>query len=186
MTLTGCCCFDLRTGAIIIGVLDLISSCNSILSIFKSFLNLDAIFAPDGPLQSYANESQCDPECMSHIRKIVVIILAVLLVLYILSLTASSLLIHGIRKNKPGLITAYLVKVGFVLGLLAVGVLLSMILVFKSPGVVFILTLPLSLMFMLMAYFYMVVRDYKVQLLQQEGAMPTRLLEEQSPYPVKG
>lgn len=87
--LSRCLCFDLRTGTLIIAVVSMIVSCGDIVLSVLLFT--------------------CEQDCKFAIPVLVKIFLQ-----FLCHLITSSLLIHGVRKNRPGLMTPYLAwEIGF-------------------------------------------------------------------------
>jgi len=124
--LSGCCfCLDLRVGSLIIGVLNLINALiNSlmfaILTIMMVFMNAGAkqtlrehdaaVFNEDEDYPAVQeNEKQILEIIIAHID-LVTIALYILLGVSLLCVITSSMLIHGVRNKRRGLLLPFIVQ----------------------------------------------------------------------------
>jgi len=115
-----CCCYDLKTGTLLVGVLELIASVS--LSIFSIFLMVSwAVVVEGGDVVS----DQVDPQLLKAAGTVWWVTMSIILFISVLNLVVTSILIHGAKKGRPGLLTPWLV-------LTAISVVLQLINIFGS------------------------------------------------------
>jgi len=102
-----CCCFDLKTGTILIGALNLSGSV--ILAIYAAFILFSyAAFSSEinQAIQDNHGSDAADASLVINIT------FGIILVLSIFYIGIASLLIHGARTGRPGLLMPWMVLTG--------------------------------------------------------------------------
>lgn len=160
-----CCCCTTRTGTLTLGILSLISSILSIVAIIFVLVTWDEI------KRDLKKEYPADAEDLDKLFEVAFIALIVLAILLFFVMITASMLIHGVRKMRAGLLLPYLVLtvIGLVTSLaLDISIMVSgKQLVF---GIIHIITNTL-----LGIYFFLVVLSHYQELKDRSGriSVPT-------------
>ncbi|XP_068232712.1 uncharacterized protein [Palaemon carinicauda] len=175
----GCCCFDLRTGSLILGslvlafsVLGLILSVNTVVNVDVD-LEISKVCADEA-----VNEAVED--CHSLLKNIVIGFIASRFIIDIVVTILSSLLIHGIRKNMTRLLIPFMcmqVLAISVLVLLALGLLGISAVVGLWKGFFIVLVIFGSVIF-LETYFLLVIRAFYYEVRRAKAHVHIALKDE--------
>ncbi|CAL8118477.1 unnamed protein product [Orchesella dallaii] len=159
MAFNPCCCMTSRTGGIIIGVLGIIGAILGLLTVaykHASIAQVQSIEDPDSKNQMEqeirkqypGSESTGSEEFYSFVN----MLLIYMLVTSSINLIIASLLIHGIRKERPALIIVYLIA-NSALFVLSLVIMIANKAVFAMIGNVFgLMSYCLNLYFLFVVY----------------------------------
>lgn len=180
-------CCSLRTGILTIGITSIVLSCLHMIGYLHFMANFEIL------AEALAKTlPDCDPDNSSaaaNCNYIAWFILCALAVMCCFRLLLDSLLIHGVLKERPGLMTPYLIEKGLNIAFLSAMVILGIFLMFypePSSTIGYHISVVSLLGAFICAYIFTAVKSYRIQLLQKQAMVPTRLLEDQDlppPYP---
>jgi len=176
-----CCCFNLKNGSLIIATLAIIGSCLGLLSGINEALthqNYDKFefLLTDENLNFCGNETVCK-EYFEYFKSAYVPALVFIFVRNVISLISSSVLVHGIKKERPGLMIPYILleTVELVVGNFAVLILALLV---GNPVLVGIFCFLMMITSILPIYFILVLRSHYYELLRAQGQIPSELVNE--------
>merc|ERR1712055_741851 len=106
-----CACLELKTGTLILGVINLVGSI--ILAIISAVGLAGSAVLASGALDQYIDkDSRMDSESRAAVNTAAtfgIVVTSIMLIIYILYVVVASMLIHGARKEKPGLMMPWIV-----------------------------------------------------------------------------
>jgi len=121
-TVNKACCFDLKTGAITLGVLQLI------LSILGAIVFIAIMFYYGYGHQYFEQKGITDEETKGLYKdQTMYISLSIMLGIFVFSIIIDSLLIHGARTGRAGLLTPWLILTVLTMACLVVSIIISII-----------------------------------------------------------
>lgn len=116
-----CCCMSVRTGALIVGILEIIGSCVFVLANILALAGVAVIAHESKKDPAFAEKNNITPED----QKTFTVVAAIGTVVAVLILIVASLLVHGIVKTKSKLVLPWLIMAGVAIVFDIVGVILG-------------------------------------------------------------
>eukprot|EP00092_Neocalanus_flemingeri_P025004 GFUD01027116.1.p1 GENE.GFUD01027116.1~~GFUD01027116.1.p1 ORF type:complete len:177 (+),score=20.52 GFUD01027116.1:77-607(+) len=154
-----CLCFDLKTGTIILGVLNLIVCViGAILSI--GLVIRWAVFVGDGDVIMKENGVAVNPGLVEAVGIVLYITTSVIFIVCVFYIVIASLLIHGARTGRPGFLTPWLVLTAVSMALQLVNVVGGLIALEWMKVVLTIIGMTIE------GYFFVCVWSFRQQLPQ--------------------
>jgi len=155
-----CICFDTKNGSLILASLTLIYSILNILNAVSGQLALTMSVVWD----QMAKDRSMPPEYQQYKDTIILYAVIITLAWNGLLVTLSSLLIHGVRKDRPGLMLPFLAWswTRLVMECLC-GVLVTGVAFYTTEPVIFIATVLVMIFISIDAYFVLVINAYHKQ-----------------------
>lgn len=166
-----CCCIELRIGSLIIGIFSLLGSIINILTWVSGI----RAFQLQQLLYQLYDFDQCDDQCQNFVRMLIVWVAIVVLALDGLHVIMCSLLIHGIRKERPGLFLPYL-SWQITRLVISLGLFIALVIVFRTHIVLILSFLAvIALTWGLDFYFFLVIYAHRMELRRAQGSAPLEL-----------
>ncbi|XP_063609482.1 uncharacterized protein LOC134783521 [Penaeus indicus] len=180
---SGCCCFSLRTGSLVMASIVIFFGTCSMLYIggYLATQDLDSSFL------EICKEEENIPDCITTLRNASYGIIGTRFVLDLIQVTFSILLIHGVLKNKTRFLVPYMIMilVGICILILTA---LAMMGVMMYEGLwrgVFIIAIIFGAVIFLETYFLLVIRALYLQLKRSKGQAHVILTEDTNSEKVK-
>lgn len=175
----GCCCFDLRTGSLILGSLVLAFSVLGLILSINTVVNVDVdLEISKACADEKVNEAVED--CHSLLKSIVIGFIASRFIIDVVVTILSSLLIHGIRKNMTRLVIPFMgmqvfaISVLILLGVALLGIC-AVVGVWKG---FFIIAIALGSIIFLETYFLLVIRAFYYEMKRAKAHVHIALKDE--------
>ncbi|ODM94764.1 hypothetical protein Ocin01_11924 [Orchesella cincta] len=164
-----CCCLTLRTGAIIIGILEIIVSSIGILTAIVGGLGWSSMSENDTRVM-FEEMKKKDPELRDYsvdtIMSILAVALVILLVWSLIHLFMGSALIHGIKRQRPSFLKVWMIYEGCEI------VAVTLLYIFMISTNLFPDLFTILLTCLLQIYFIYVVYRLHVEMREQSSHLP--------------
>nr|XP_027236734.1 uncharacterized protein LOC113827978 isoform X1 [Penaeus vannamei] len=171
---SGCCCFSLRTGSLVLATIVIVSASLSIINEIGVLTVGDIESNMREVCEEEKKEGKVEEDvedCINFLTPIVLGVLITKLVLDAIQITISAFLVYGILKNKTRFMIPYMIMVliGIIIMLLAALVAIGFFAYLGFWVGVFIFALIFGLIIFLETYCLLVVRALFLQLKRQKG-----------------
>lgn len=175
---SGCCCFTLRTGSLILASLMIGFGLVSMMYYIDFFVKTDI----DILVENVCKEEQEIQNCQSIMRSAIIGFVSTRFIIDFIQVTFSILLVHGIRKNKTRFMIPYMIMllIGISLLILLSLVLIVLLLVMQYWQFALIAIIIFGSITFLETYFLLVIRALFLQLKREKGQAHMCLKEEKS------
>ncbi|XP_037789489.1 uncharacterized protein LOC119584966 [Penaeus monodon] len=180
---SGCCCFTLRTGSLVMASLVIFFGTCSMLYVTGYLATQDL----DSSFHEICKEEEDIQDCITTIKNASYGIIGTRFMLDFIQVTFSILLIHGVLKNKTRFLVPYMIMV-------LVGICILMLTALAMMGIliyegiwrgVFIVAIIFGVIIFLETYFLLVVRALYLQLKRSKGQAHVILTEDSSSENIK-
>ncbi|KAL7645257.1 UNVERIFIED_CONTAM: hypothetical protein RMT77_003643 [Armadillidium vulgare] len=166
-----CFCIDLKIGSLIIAIFSLLGSIINILTWVSGIRG----YQLSQLMYQLYDFDQCDADCQDFVYMTIVWVAIIVLALDGLHVIMCSLLIHGIRKDRPKLFLPYLSWLVTRL-VINIGLLITLVILFRTKIILIIsFVMVIALCFLLDLYFFLVINAHKNQIMREQGSAPLEL-----------
>ncbi|XP_042888077.1 uncharacterized protein LOC122263621 [Penaeus japonicus] len=180
---SGCCCFTLRTGSLVMASLVIFFGISSIVYTTGYLATNDL----EGSIHTVCEEEHDIQDCVNKVKQASYGIIGTRLVLDFIQVAFSILLIHGVVKNKTRFLVPYMIMMLIGISILLLSALTVMGALAYSGmwrGVFIAAVIGGSIIF-LETYFLLVIRALYLQLKRSKGQAHTILSEDSDLVKIK-
>ncbi|XP_069163546.1 lysosomal-associated transmembrane protein 4A-like [Procambarus clarkii] len=172
---TGCCCFSRRTGSLILGTLVLIGSLLTIVVFSYGLLTVDT----EAAIRKECYKSQEKEDCEKLAGYAVATMVAVHMVVATLNVIFSSMLIHGILKEKPCLMIPHMTMrlLSIIFSIIVSAILIGILIYINEWRAVAVFTIICSLWIFILTYFLLVIRAHYLDMKRSVSDIHQLLVE---------
>lgn len=178
---SGCCCFTLRTGSLVLASIVIFFGTCSMLTGYLAIYDLDKSF------QEVCKNEEDIQDCITTVKRASYGIIGTRFVVDFIQVTFSILLIHGVLKNKTRFLVPYMIMmlVGISILILMALILMGILIYEGFWRGVFIAAIIFGAIIFLETYFLLVVRALYLQLKRSKGQAHVILTEDSSSEIIK-
>ncbi|XP_047494909.1 uncharacterized protein LOC125043015 [Penaeus chinensis] len=180
---SGCCCFTLRTGSLVMASIVIFFGTCSMLYVGGYLATQDI----GNSFQEICQDEEDIPDCITTFKNASYGVIATRFVLDFIQVTFSILLIHGVLKNKTRFLVPYMIMilVGICILMLTALAVMGIFIYESMYRAVFVVAVLFGVVIFLETYFLLVVRALYLQLKRSKGQAHVILEEDTSSEKMK-